>query len=96
MKRPIVSFGVSGFNITLGSWSFNVQGFVPVFLENYHSVSCTGNFWILGGAWFQCRCGGFWVSFCLLMFPGVRVLELSLLPLAFSSSLTVASSLLHP
>ena len=26
----------------------------------------------LGGAWFQCRYGGFWMSSCRLMFPGVR------------------------
>ena len=42
------------------------------------------------------------MSSCQLMFPGVRsflssqVLDLSLLPLAFSLSLTVASRLLHP
>ena len=39
------------------------------------------------------------MSSCLLMFPGIRsslVLNLSLLPLAFSLILTVASRLLHP
>ena len=42
------------------------------------------------------------MSFCQLMFPGVRsflssqVLDLSLLPLAFSFILTVTSRLLHP
>ena len=42
------------------------------------------------------------MSSCQLMFPGVRsflssqVLDLSLLPLAFSLFLTVASRLLHP
>ena len=25
-----------------------------------------------GGVWFQCRYGGFWMSSCQLMFPGVR------------------------
>ena len=50
MKCPVVSFGVSGFNITLGSLSFNVQGFIPVLLENYRGVSCTEHFWILSGA----------------------------------------------
>ena len=62
-------------------------------------MSCSGISWLLGGAWFQCRYGGFWMSFCLLMFPGIRscqVLDLSLLPLAFSVTLTVASRLLHP
>ena len=42
------------------------------------------------------------MSSCQLMFPGVRgflelsVLDISLLPLAFSLILTVASRLLHP
>ena len=27
--------------------------------------------WLLGGTWFQCRYGGFWMSSCQLMFPGV-------------------------
>ena len=35
-------------------------------------MSCCGTCWLLGGAWFQCRYGGFWMSFCRLMFPGVR------------------------
>ena len=34
-------------------------------------MSCSGTCWLLGGAWFQCSCGGFGVSFCLLMFPGI-------------------------
>ena len=65
-------------------------------------MSCSGTCWLLGGAWFQCRYGGFWVSSCLLMFPGIRSsvmfssLQLSLLPLAFTLILTEASRLLHP
>ena len=65
-------------------------------------MSCFGTCWLLGGAWFQCRYGGFLVSSCQLMFveSGVswcsQVLDLSLLPLAFSLILTVASTLLHP
>ena len=35
-------------------------------------MSCSGSFWLLGGAWFHCRHGGFWMSSCLLMFPIVR------------------------
>ena len=27
--------------------------------------------WLLGGAWFQCRYGGFWMSSYQLMFSGV-------------------------
>ena len=65
-------------------------------------MSCSGTCWLLGGAWLQCRYGGFLVSSCQLMFveSGVswcsQVLDLSLLPLAFSLILTVASTLLHP
>ena len=35
-------------------------------------MSCSETCWLLGGAWFQCRYGGFWMSSCQLMFPGVR------------------------
>ena len=35
-------------------------------------MSCSGACWPLGGAWFQCRYGGFWMSSYPLMFPGVR------------------------
>ena len=64
-------------------------------------MSCSGTCWLLGGAWFQCRYGGFWMSSCQLMFLESRVswcsqvLDLSLLPLAFSLILTVASRLLY-
>ena len=34
-------WGVYGFSMALGSPSFNVQGWVPVLLENYCGVSCT-------------------------------------------------------
>ena len=65
-------------------------------------MSCSETCWLLGGAWFQCRYGGFLVSSCLLLFPGIRSslmfssLQLSLLPLVFSLILIVASRLLHP
>ena len=78
-----------------------VQGYVPVLLENLHGMSCSGTCWTLGGAWFQCRYGGFWMISYQLMFPGVRSslvfsgFGLSLLPLVFSLILTVASRLLH-
>ena len=49
-------WGVYGFSMALGSPSFNVQGWVPVLLENYCGVFCTGSCWVLGGAWFQGRC----------------------------------------
>ena len=67
-----MSFNVSGLGVTLGSLYIEAQGYVPVLLENLHGMSCSGICWLLGGAWFQCRYGGFCVSSCLLMFPGIR------------------------
>ena len=58
--------------MTLGSLYIEAQGYVPVLLENLHGMSCSGTCWPLGGAWFQCRYGGFWMSSYPLMFPGVR------------------------
>ena len=55
-----------------GSLYTEAQGYVPVLLENLHGMSCSGACWPLGGAWFQCRYGGFWMSSCWLIFPGVR------------------------
>ena len=57
-------WGVCGFGVTLGSLYFNAQGCVPAFLENYRCMSCSGICWLLGGAWVQCRYGGFWMSSC--------------------------------
>ena len=65
-------WGVYGFGVTLGSLYFNSRGYVPVLLENWLGMSCSETCWLLGGAWFQCRYGGFWMSFCWLMVPGVR------------------------
>ena len=62
-------WGVCGFGVTFGRLHFNVQRFVP---ENYLGMSCSETCWLLGGAWFQCRYGGFWMSSCQLMFPEVR------------------------
>ena len=61
-----------GFGVTLGSLYINAQSYVLVLLENYHDMSYSGTCWLLGGAWFQCRYGGFWLSSCKLMFPVVR------------------------
>ena len=63
---------VYGFDKALGRLSFNAQGCVPALLENYSGMSCSGTCWLLGGAQFQCRYGGFWISSCLLTFPGIR------------------------
>ena len=72
MKCPVMSFEVHGFGVTLDSLYFNAQGYVPALLENQCGMSCSGTYWLLGGAWFQCRYGGFWMRSCQLMFPGVR------------------------
>ena len=48
--------------MALGSLYIKAQGYVPVLLENWHGMSCSGTCWTLGGAWFQCRYGGFWTS----------------------------------
>ena len=58
--------------MTLGSLCTVGQGYVPALLENLHGMSCSGTCLLLGGAWFQCRYGGFWLSSCQLMFPVVR------------------------
>ena len=60
------------FGVTLGRLYVDAQGYVPALLENLHGISCSGTYWLLGGGWFWCRYGGFWmVSYCL-MFPVVR------------------------
>ena len=63
---------VYGFGVTLGSLYIEVQGYIPALLENLHGLSCSGTCWLLGGAWFQCRYGGFWMSSYQLTFQGVR------------------------
>ena len=49
--------------MTLGSLYTEAQGYDPVLLENLHGVSCSGTCWLVGGVWFQCRYGGFWMGF---------------------------------
>ena len=63
---------VCGFGVTLSSLYIKAQDYVPALLENLCDMSCSGTCWLLGGAWFQCRHGGFWMSSYWLMFPGVR------------------------
>ena len=58
--------------VTLGTLSVDVQGYVPELLENSHGMSCSETYWLLGGGWFWCRCGGFWMVSYSLMFPVVR------------------------
>ena len=45
--------------MTLGSLYIEAQGYVPVLMEDLHGMSCSGICLPLGGAWFQCRYGGF-------------------------------------
>ena len=59
-------------DVTLGSLYVDVQGYVPVLLENLLGMSCCKTYWLLGGGWFQCRYGGFWMVSYYLMFPVVR------------------------
>ena len=93
---------MSEFGVTLGSLYIKGQGYVAVFQGNMHGMSCSGTCCILGEAWFQGSYGDFWMNSCQLMFPGVSSslvfssLDLSLLPLAFSLILSLASRLLHP
>ena len=87
--------------MTLGSLYIEARGYVPVLLENLHGMSYSGTCWLLSGAWFPCRYGGFWMSSYQLMFRGVRSFLVfsgfGLKPPAsvFSLILTVASRLLH-
>ena len=95
-------WGVYGFGMALGSLYFNAHGYVPALLENKRGLSCSVTCWLLGGAWFWCRYGGFGVSSCRLMFPGIRsslmFSSFGIKPPASGFQLysTVASRLLHP
>ena len=60
------------FGVTLGNLYVDAQGYVPALLENLRGVSCSGTYWLLGGGWFQCRYGGFWMVSYYLIFPVVR------------------------
>ena len=58
--------------MTLGSLYIDAKGYVPALLENLRGMSCFGTCSPLGGSWFQCRYGGFWMISYWLMFPVVR------------------------
>ena len=60
------------FGVTLGSLYVDAQGYVPALLENLRGMSCSETYWLLGGGWFQCRYGGFWMISYYLTFPVVR------------------------
>ena len=59
------------FGVTLGSLYVETKGYVPALLENLRGMTCSGTSWFLGGGWFHCRYGGFWMI-SYLMFPVVR------------------------
>ena len=60
------------FGVILGSLYVDAQGCVLALLENLCGMPCSGTSWLLGGDWFQCRYGGFWMISYYLMFPVVR------------------------
>ena len=57
---------------TLGSLYVDTQGYVPALLKNLRGMSCSRGYWLLGGGWFWCRYGGFWMVSYYLMFRVVR------------------------
>ena len=61
IECPVVSFEMGLLGVTLGSLYIDAQVYVPVLLENLCGVSCSVTYWLLGGGWFQCRYGGFWM-----------------------------------
>ena len=56
----------------MDSLHVDVQGYVPVLLENLCGLSCSKTYWLLGGGWFQCRYGGFLAVSYYLKFHAVR------------------------
>ena len=63
MKFPVVKANYR-FCVTFGRLCFCTQGYVSVFLENLCGMPYSETCWLLGGAWFQCKYGGFWMSSC--------------------------------
>ena len=63
--------------MSLGSLCIEVEGYVPVLLENLCGMSCSGTCWLLVEAWFQAKHEGFWMNSCQFMFPGVSFLVFS-------------------
>ena len=60
------------FDVTLGSLYVEAQGYGPELVEYLCGMSCSGTYWLVGGGWFQCRYGGFWMISYYLIFPVVR------------------------
>ena len=59
-------------DVTLDSLYVGTQVYVPALLKNLHGMSCSGASSLLGGGWFWCRYGGFWMDSYSLMFCVVR------------------------
>ena len=73
MECPVMSLRwVYVLGLTLGSLYVDTYIYVPVLLKNLCGMSCSGAYWLLGGGWFWCRYGGFWMVSYLLMFHVVR------------------------
>ena len=58
--------------VTLGSLYVDTQVYVRALLKNLRGMSCSEAYWLLGGGWFRCRYGGFWMVSYSLMFRAVR------------------------
>ena len=58
--------------VTFCSLYVDTSVYVPVLLKNLRGISCSGAYWLLGGGWFWCRYGGFWMVSYSLMFCVVR------------------------
>ena len=58
--------------VTLGSLYVDAQGYGPALLENLRGMSFSKTYWLLGGGWFQCKYGGFWMVSYYLKFHIVR------------------------
>ena len=58
--------------VTLGSLYVHTSVYVPALLKNLRGMSCSGAYWLLGGGWFWCRYGGFWMVSYSLTFRVVR------------------------
>ena len=60
--------------VTLGSLYVDTQVYVPALLKNLCGMPCSGASWLLGGGWFWCRYGSFWMVSYSLMFCVVSFL----------------------
>ena len=58
--------------VTLGRLYVDTSVYVPALLKNLHGMSFSGAYSLLGGGWFCCRYGCFWMVSYPLMFHVVR------------------------